>query len=85
MKGSGLQVYSNSYDNHIDTTNKLNNKSVRYYEHTPGVHLSGEIDVGQVILNNLPSGLENSSRIDGLSDFIFCFLNIFQKFYIQLK
>ncbi|MHA1673275.1 MAG: NosD domain-containing protein [Promethearchaeota archaeon] len=51
MYGTGIQIRG-SKDNLMDTTNKINNKSLRYYENTPGVHLSGDFDVGQVILLN---------------------------------
>jgi parallel beta-helix repeat protein len=60
MNGSGLMFYK-SYDNNIDTSNKVNDHSVRYYENTPGVYLSGESDVGQVILVNC-----DDSIIEGL-------------------
>ena len=49
------QEYVNSihYSSSVpDLTGKVNDKSVWYYENTPVVHLSGESDVGQVILVN---------------------------------
>ncbi|MHA1518564.1 MAG: right-handed parallel beta-helix repeat-containing protein [Promethearchaeota archaeon] len=61
MYGTGIGMFG-SKDNLMDTTNKINNKSLRYYENTPGVHLSGDFDVGQVILMNC-----NNSIIEGLS------------------
>ncbi len=61
MYGTGIRIRG-SKDNLMDTTNKINNKSLRYYENTPGVHLSGEFDVGQVILLNC-----SDSIIEGLS------------------
>jgi len=60
MNRSGVSLVG-SYDNDIDTTNKVNGKSVRYYENTLGVQLSGETDVGQVILVNC-----NNSIIEDL-------------------
>jgi parallel beta-helix repeat protein len=60
MYGAGLRV-SSSYDNRIDPSNRVNAKAVRYYENTPGVHLSGESNVGQVILLNC-----DDSLIEGL-------------------
>ncbi|MHA1611939.1 MAG: NosD domain-containing protein [Promethearchaeota archaeon] len=62
VKGAGFQVYGTTIDTHIDTTNKVNNKSLRYYEGIPDVHLSWESDVGQVILVDC-----NDSVIEGLT------------------
>ena len=60
MKGTGLAI-SSSCNNEIDTTNKVNGKSLRYYENTQGEHLAGGSDVGQLILLNC-----NDSIFEGL-------------------
>jgi parallel beta-helix repeat protein len=41
---------TNSSNNSIDTSNKVNGKSLRYYENQTGVFLSSISDVGQVLL-----------------------------------
>ncbi|MFX0205948.1 MAG: NosD domain-containing protein [Candidatus Hodarchaeota archaeon] len=66
MYGSGLEL-SYSYNNQIDPSNKVNDKAVRYYENTPGVQLSGESDVGQVILVNCDDSLIERLYISGTS------------------
>jgi parallel beta-helix repeat protein len=52
---------SDSRNNSIDTTNKIDGKSVRYFESQNGIILSGSDDVGQVIFVNT-----NNSRIENL-------------------
>ncbi|MHA1522061.1 MAG: right-handed parallel beta-helix repeat-containing protein, partial [Promethearchaeota archaeon] len=61
MDRGGLMLVD-SYGSDIDATNKVNGKSLRYYENTPDLHLSGESDVGQVILVNCSAAI-----IEGLS------------------
>jgi parallel beta-helix repeat protein len=50
-----------SSNNTVGTSNKVNGKSVRYFENQNGITLSGETDVGEVILVN-----SNSSLIENL-------------------
>ncbi|TXT60169.1 MAG: hypothetical protein BAJALOKI2v1_130051 [Promethearchaeota archaeon] len=52
--------YSTEYHNEIDTTNKVNGKSVHYYEDENNLEISG-IDLGQIILINC-----NDSVIENL-------------------
>ncbi|MHA1522722.1 MAG: NosD domain-containing protein, partial [Promethearchaeota archaeon] len=61
IMNNGIMIFSGSDNNSIDTSNKVNSKSIRYYENTQGVHLSWESDVGQVILVKC-----NDSIIEGL-------------------
>jgi len=51
MEKCGIVIHD-STNNFIDTSNKVNGKSVRYFENDDSIILSDELDVGQVILVN---------------------------------
>ena len=72
LEGNGIRVlYATNSD--IDISNKVNGKSVRYYESQSGLVLSGEEDVGEVILINcdnvLIEGLQIASSSIGIQLF----------------
>ncbi|MHA1520732.1 MAG: NosD domain-containing protein [Promethearchaeota archaeon] len=68
LYGSGIYLDDGSYGNEIDLTNKLNDKSIHYYEYTQDIILSGNVDVGQVILLGCDNILvENLNFIDSSS------------------
>lgn len=58
--GFGLGRYA--YNLTIDTSNKVNGKSLRYFEGKTGISLTNEPDIGQLVLNNV-----NNSEFRGLN------------------
>ncbi|MBD3196528.1 MAG: hypothetical protein GF317_15820 [Candidatus Lokiarchaeota archaeon] len=59
----GCGIATQAHNNNIDISNKINGKSVRYYENQKGIILSDEEDVGQVILVNCSDSLIQNLEI----------------------
>ena len=61
MENSG--IVSKGNNNSIDTSNKVNGESVRYYEDEDGIELSGISDAGQILLVNTSNSLVENVNV----------------------
>ncbi|WP_371804270.1 NosD domain-containing protein [Candidatus Lokiarchaeum ossiferum] len=56
-----------SFNHNIDTSNKLNGKSIYYYENQANIIMSGNLDVGQILLVNCEDSIITNLEISEVS------------------